>query len=317
MSCVALAGCAIPRQMFASPDDLADYRAFRLAAQQGTRLARAVDYLKRHPRGAWVDEVRAVFDAEEPSLFEAAKTSRARAREYVAVLPEGPHVEAARALLSLLQQDEADIDMLELLTDSRRTAATLDVESTRRRQVSETVLEELAVLIDPAISGARLDDPPDALASVLGRPPARTWGGEGPRTPPPSQLREDHLFFVLRTPKETEPRVAHVRLRLTIEHGRVAGGNIDGEDLFLLWTEADLMRVLDPSVPDDRASAANHIAEVLAGALEARLPGSRCAVSAQSRVGEIVARACAGWHASAWMGIRPGDNDVITVRGPK
>jgi hypothetical protein len=314
VACLACVDCAVPKQMLAASDDLADYRAFRVAAQEGTRLARAFTYLRRHPRGAWVDEVRVVFEAEEPAWFEAAKTSRMLARDYIVDLPHGPHVEAARALLAFIKQEDTDIDMLVLLADSRRMDATLDVEAVRRQQMSEVVLEELSVLIDPATSGARVDDPPRALASVLRAPPQRTWG-TGPSAPPLNPLREDQLFFVIRTPTGIEERFAQVRLRLSLQRKRVAGGRIEGADLFVRWAEANEVRVLDAASPTDRAAAASSVVGILEGALEARLPAARC--TAQPRRGEILARACDGWRVSVRRGARSGDDDVIIVQGPR
>jgi hypothetical protein len=306
MPWLALLGCAVPAQMLAASDDLADYRAFRVAAHEGPRLARAQVYLKRHPHGSWADEVRGSFEVEENAWFEAAKTSRSRALDYVVELPQGPHVQAARALLLLFDEHAADIDLLELLAESRRTAALLDLESDRRKRVSEVVLEELGALMDPATWGAELDDPPPLLADVLRGSTPRTWGSA------PGGLREDELFFVLPTPREPEQRVAQVRLRLVLERGRVAAARIEGEDLFVRWTEADALRVLDATNAADRATAASAVADVLAGALEARLPAARCA--GETREGQILTRECDGWHVSVRMGARPGDDDIITVR---
>jgi hypothetical protein len=292
--------------MFASSGDFTDYRAFRAAEQEGARLARAQQYLNRHPHGAWVDDVRRTFEAEEPAWFEGAKTSRAKARDYVVDLPHGPHVQAARALLALYYEPELDLDMLELMAEARRSAAFLEIQSERRRRVSELILEELAALLDPRAAGARLDDPPEALAAVLRGTHPCTWG-----KCVPTARRNDELYFGLPTPTEVEARVAKVSLELVLEHGRVVGGRIEGEDLFVCWAEANEIRVLDASASSDRAAAANDIAEVLAGALEASLPASRCVV--RPRQGEIVARACDGWHVSVRMGARPGATDVIAV----
>jgi hypothetical protein len=299
----------MPTQMLAAPDDLADYRAYRLAKQEGTRLARAQSYLKRHPHGAWADEVRIAFDDEETAWFEAAKNSRAIAKEYLVDLPQGPHAEAARALLGLFNEHESDPAMLELLAESRRTAAMLDLESERRKRVGEVVLEELSALLDPATWDPTLEDPPPALAAVLRGPAAHTWGS------PPPGAREDELFFVLPTPTEREDRVAQVRFRLVIQRGRAVRGLIEGEDLFLRWAEANETRVLDPTLPADRLAAANEVSDVLRGALEARLPLPRCA--AQLGQGEILARDCDGWHVSIRMGARAGEDDAIVVQGPR
>ena len=306
---VSGAACAVPRQMLAGPNDLADYRAYRLATREGTRLARAQKYLERHPRGAWAGEVRVAFHAEESAWFEAAKNSRAIASDYLVDLPNGPHAEAARALLGLFDQRESDLDMLELLAASRRTGVALDLESDRRRRVGEVVLEELSALLDPSTWSTGLDDPPRALSAVLRGSAARTWGSA------PTGFRQDELFFVLPTPTGPESRVAEVRFRLVLDHDRAVRGIIEGEDLFVRWAEANETRVLDSTAPADRSAAASEVLEVLAGALEARLPLPRCAVRLSQD--EIFARACDGWRAFARMGARAGENDVIVVQGPR
>jgi hypothetical protein len=308
VACGACAACGVPRQMFAGPDDFADYRAYRLSASEGTRLARAQTYLARHPRGAWADEVRQTFETEEGAWFEAAKESRTRARDYVIDLPDGPHADAARALLQVFDAPEPDIEMLELLADARRTSARLDVESARRRRVGEIVLEELAALIDPAARGAGQGDLPDPLAAALRGPTPRTWGTG------PSGMRDDDVYFTLPTP--ADPSQASVSAstsasRVALERGRVVGGTIDGEDLFVRWAEANAVRALDASLAADRAAAAGDIAELLGGALEARLPAARC--TAPRRADELIARACGGLRVFVRMGRLAGEDDLIRV----
>jgi hypothetical protein len=305
---VSASGCAIPGQMLAAPSDLADYRAYRVAETPSTRLARAQAYLDDHPRGRWADEVHVAFDAEEDAWFEAAKASRSRALDYVVTLPRGPHIEAARALLVLFDQREADIDMLELLAAERRTSVRLDLAAERRRRVGEVLFEEIAALLDAATPGASLDDPPGALAAVLRGPVARTWGNA------PIGLRDDRIFFDLPTPGEAQGRAAEIHLHVVLDRGRVAGGRIEGEDLFVRWTEASSVRALDASDPSDRAAAAAAVGDLLAGALEARLPAARCTVA--PRAAEILTRACDGWHVSVRMGLEPGDHDLVSIRSP-
>ncbi len=304
---VALLGCAVPRQMLASPDDLRDYRAFRLAAREGPRLASAQRYLRRHPEGAWAAEVRDAFDAEEAAWFEAAQSSRAKARQYLIDLPEGPHSDAARALLVLFDTQGDDMDTLILLAHARRTAALLDYETERRRRLSEVILGEVAALLDRATWGASLDEPPPLLAAALCAGSTQTWGGE------PRPQRLDRVFFVIPTPAGSEAREVDVAFTLVIAGGRIVEGRVSGTDLFVRWAEALLVRVLDPTAPGDRTAAAAAVADVLGGALEASLPASRCAPRAVAPSG-TVARACDGWSVKATMGA--GGDDVIDVRGP-
>jgi hypothetical protein len=304
----ALAGCAVPQQMLAAPSDLDDYRAFRTAEHEGRRLYQAQRYLEKHPHGAWVDEVRAAFDAEEEAWFEAAKSSRARAREYLVDLPDGPHAEAARALLVLFDEHQTDTETLELLADARRTGATLDYETNRRKRVSDVVLEELAALLSPDTWGVRLDAPPPALARALRGEVAHTWGGA------PHVQRQDQLFFVLPTPQGVQARVADVGFEIFLTAGRVREGAVAGDDLFVRWTEATVVRVLDAGKPADRGLAASTVKDLIGGALEATLPASRC--SAKPRPDEILARECDGWTVSVHMGTGPGTGDFIDVHGP-
>lgn len=301
--------CAVPRQMLASPEDLRDYREFRTAAHEGRRLAEAQRYLTRHPDGAWAKEVRPVFEAEEEAWFEAAKASRTRAREYVVDLPDGPHADAARALLVLFDEHQGDVETLTLLADSRRTAASLDFESARRRHVGDVVLAAVAALLDPATWGTRLDSPPPSLASALrGEVPA-TWGAAT------RARHDDRLFFVLPTPQGSQARALDVSLQLVLDKGRVVQGLVQGEDLFVSWTEAMLTRVLDPNRAADRELAATTVTDVLSGALEATLPQARCAK--RTGEGERLVRDCDGWAVSVRMGAEAGEVDVIDVVGPR
>jgi hypothetical protein len=315
---VLLGACAVPRQMFASPADLEDYRAFRTAAHKGRRLAAAQRYLERHPEGAWADEVRTIFEAEESAWFEAAQSSRTRAREYVVDLPHGPHADAARALLVLFDEHQDDFDTLVLLAEARRTAAGLDYETDRRKRVSDVLLQKLSALLDPATWGARLDSPPPSLAAALRGEVPGTWGAEL------SARRDDALAFVLPTPEGSEARVLLASLQLELRRpkaadagaaaGRVVQGRLQGEDLFVLWSEAILARVLDATAASDRELARTTISDVLAGAFEARLPAARCAAPAKE--GELLVRACDGWSASVRMGAEQGEDDVVDVVGP-
>jgi hypothetical protein len=305
----ALGGCAVPRQMLATPDDLRDYRAFRLAAHEGRRLAMAQRYLWRHPEGAWARDVRPLFEAEEEAWFEAAKTSRTRAREYVIDLPEGPHIEGAKALLVLFDEHQGDVETLTLLADARRTAATLDFEGTRRKHVSDVVLAELAALLDPKTWGTRLDSPPASLAAALRGEVPVTWGAAT------RARHDDELFYVLPMPQGSQARAVDVSLQLVLDKGRVVQGLVEGEDLFVSWAESMLVRVLDPNRAADRELAAATVVDVLSGALEATVPATRCAKPPTG--GERLVRACDGWMVSVRMGAEAGEVDVVDVVGPR
>jgi hypothetical protein len=302
-----LPACAMGRQIAADNDDLADYRAFRVAAHEGTRLRRAQGYLEAHPKGRWAAEVRAVFEEEEPAYFEAAKTSRDKVRDYLVDLPQGPHADAAMSLLVALDAKVEDVETARLLRDARRTEATLEAAAQKRRALGEAITNAVAALLDPAVYGAPLDDAPPLLRRVLGGEATFTWG----RLP---ARRESDYFFVLPSREGGDSRVATMVVAVTLDAGRIVEGRIEGGDLFVRWDEADNLRPLDASSPNHRAEAAYHAQEILEGALEAHLPAGRCALARVE--GELLRRACDGWSAVVRWGRSEREADVVAIRGP-
>jgi hypothetical protein len=306
---VPLAGCAVGRQIAADNGDLADYRAFRVAAHEGTRLRRAQAYFEAHPKGRWADEVRAAFDQEEEAYFEAAKTSRDRVRDYLVDLPKGPHADAAMALLVALDTKVEDVETARLMRDARRTEATLEAAAQKRRTVGEAIADDIAALLDPSVYGASLDDASPLLRKALGGEAPFTWGRLPPR-------READYFFALpsREGVDVDARVATIVVSVALDGGRVVEGRIEGQDVFVRWDEADNVRSLDASSQNHRAEAAFHAQEFLEGAFEGRLPAARCAVARAE--GELLHRTCDGWSAVVRWGRAEGEPDVVAIRGP-
>jgi hypothetical protein len=175
--------------------------------------------------------------------------------------------------------------------------------------VSDVVLTAVAALIDPATWGSRLEAPPPLLRNALhGEAPA-TWNATARAS------HQDELFFLLPTPQGAQERVVDFSMQVVLDKGRVVQGLLQGEDLFVRWSEAILVRVLDPSVADDRQVAAATVSDLLAGALEGTLPASRCAKP--SSPVEPLVRECGGWDVSVRMGAEAGEIDVIDVVGPR
>ena len=294
------------RPVTADSGDVADYRAYRASAHPGRRLARAQRYLEAHPRGAWASEVRAEFDADEARFFEAAKASRAKTRDYLVDLPRGPHADAALALLTAFDTSLERLAEARLASHARNTEARLERASAQRRAVGETLLAYLAALLDPAAFGVLLADVPAPLHAALEGGARATWGSL-PRS------RTVDLFFAIPTRLQIESRAASVVVSVTVEGGRVTGGRIEGPSLFLHWDEADEMIPRDPTDPRDRDAAAAHVKDLLAGAMEARLPAARCDVEFD---GALLARACDQWRVEVTPGAR-GAPDAIVVDGPR
>jgi hypothetical protein len=305
-----VSGCAVGRQLIADNGDLADYRSFRVALREGVRLSRASLYLDAHPRGTWTAEVRAAFDAEEPAYFEACKGSRAGVREYLVDLPRGPHAGAAFALLVAYDAKVEDIETARLMQGARRTEAQLEAAAARRRAVGEAILGATGALLEDHVYGAPIGEAPESLRRALGGEVSPTWG-------PIPASRERDLFYALPSREGREDRAVTLKLSVAQDdRGAIVAGRIEGQDLFVRWDEADLLRQLDASSPNHRSEAAFHAKQLLLGAFEARFPAARCAAQ-PADPGELLRRACDGWTAVVRWGEAEGQPDVIEVRGAR
>ena len=303
---LAVTGCASFKTVVAPPNDLEDYRAYRVAAYRGTRLARAQRYLERHPEGTFAEEVRAVFEDEEPKYFAEAQESREGVRRYLADLPKGPHADAAVAMLIALESNMQDAELADVARKVRFEETKLESAAVQRRAVGEAILGTIGVLLDENVYGVPRDEGPPALKKLMLGPTPTTWGS------PPAR-REEDLFFLLPTRPERESRLVTLVIALEEKDGVVVGGRISGSDMFVRWAEADQIVKLDPEASDDRAEAHVHAQARLEGALERRFPKATCPDRAEGK--ELLHRACDGWEAAVIPGQRAGDDDAIVIRG--
>lgn len=298
--------CATLRPMVASSSDLEDYRAFRVAGAEGTRLARAKKYLERHPKGAFADEVRGAFEEEEPRYFERAQATHEGARRYLADLPDGPHAVAALALLTALGTSMQDAELRDIARKARYDDAKLESAAVQRRAVGEAILGAIGVLLDEAVYGVPRAEGPPALRTLMTGRTGSTWG-----TVP--RHREEDLFFLLPTRPDRESRLFTLEVTLAETDGLVTDGVIEGADMLVLWAEADQIVKLDPAASEDRTEAHVHAMDRLGGALERRFPEGSCP---DARAGaELYHRACDGWEVVVKPGTQAGQKDAIIIRG--
>lgn len=303
-----LAGCASGRALVAPPSDLADYRAFRVAAREGTRLSLARDYLERHPNGRFADEVRAAFEAEEPRFFERSQESREAVLGYLVDLPRGPHADAAVSLLVAFDTKLEERELDEIARKARLDEARLETAAVARRAVATSILAAVGALLEGSTYGVRLEEVGGPMRAVLTEEAPRTWGGA------PKESERD-LYFLLPTRPTAESRLLTLRVVLHDRDGIVRAAEVRGADLFVRWAEADSLAPLDPSRAEDRATAASHAMERLSGALERRFPSETCADRREGA--ELYRRSCGGWEVVVSTGRGAGDEDAILVtRGP-
>jgi hypothetical protein len=293
-------------QIFTPAREANAYRAFRVAEEPGPRLARARDYLRAYPNGAWSKEVNEVYVDEEAAYFTKAQQSYQDAINYLTDLPDGPHAAEALASTTVYGQEVSDIETIELLSNARKLDTLLERQSAQRRQVGEHIAAAIGALTSDGVFGRALEDAPAALRRFMSG--ARTSWGRAPE-----RHVERIRFLIPVSRKPPLERLATVMVTVALNARGIEEGRIEGKDLFIRWAEADYARSFDPESPGARKVALGHAREVLGGALEARLPAAQCALQEQP----VVARRCGGWQAVAIMGGGEGFLDVVSIRGPQ
>lgn len=320
LSLLSVASCAAGQRLVAPNGDYDDYRQVRLAETRGARLQAAAKYLKERPSGAFADELRALWDGEEPDYFERAKASRYGTLDYLVHLPNGPHAAAAQSLLVAWDTKLEEGEMAALLREARHTEVNLEGAALQRQRVGDTIFQALRVMGDKAAYGVPLLEGPAALRHFLS-------GGEGPTWGAMPRSTDRDMFFLVPTRLERESRVASLRLAMEVDgSGLVRAGRVSGGDLFVHWLEADAMLALDPTVDEHRARARRYAKERLEGFFEATFPKARCeppdAGSGRSDARErqsvpeipLLNRACDGLVLGVVAGRAAGDEDAITVK---
>jgi len=221
LALVLLASCAVVRPLTASSSDLADHRAIVLERDEGARLARELQYLERHPKGAWADDVRAAFDTEEARYYQACQKSRAAAVDYLAWLPRGPHARAATELVLSFDEHESDDEQSRMLRAARENEARLERASEERTDAENVALEALRV------------------ARYL-------LGGLSLGATPSDRTRTRHFTL----PAQPEPlgRVLEVTLHVSRGAGDVVdSAEVTGPSLFARMAEASMLRAVTPA----------------------------------------------------------------------
>lgn len=123
----SLGGCRVGRTLVSHPDDYAAYRRTRTRPQLEQRLRASEEYLRQHPDGAFVGDVRRAYARAEEALWISKRGSSAGLRAYLDALPEGPHAEEARRALAA--RTAASVDLLGQRageTEQRLAAAAAD-----------------------------------------------------------------------------------------------------------------------------------------------------------------------------------------------
>jgi hypothetical protein len=233
----ALSACAVVKPIVASNDDLADHRTVSFSHTEGERLARATRYLERHPRGEWASEVRASFDAEEPTYYRASTKSRDAAIDYLAWLPHGPHASAAFALVRSFDEHEPEDEQSRMLARARADEARLERAAEERAEASEAALGAFRVVVDAAIYERPLSEAHELSRWLLA---SRNFGA----TP---TLRTRTLSFTLPSRGAPLERTLEITIHVELVGDVVSASVVSGPALCSRIAEAALLREVTPA----------------------------------------------------------------------
>jgi len=304
---VASSACGVRmRQIGASSDDYADYRAFRVAPTLAKRLTLASLYLRCHADGAFRDEVAEWFDRIEPMFFEAAADSAAGMQAYLDALPSGPHAESAAqrrdALMAAARAEAGDRLSARGAEIERRLAAAAQ----SREDVVSAYASWLGRLVDFDAWGRA---PSDA-----GQDFAAPWAGDPkPKCGPDRCSKLFSIRYELEVRGKPESFVGILEVSLRVTKGRVTEAVVSGPDLFSRLAEAHHAEPV-PETEEGRSRAVKYVMQLTSGALERRFERARCGRDATPPA--VMLRECDGYKVELVPKTTTQEEDRVVIRGP-
>lgn len=307
LSSSACAGFATT--VFAPHHEYEAYRSVRTSRDLEQRLQASAQYLKRYPQGRWEASVRPWYLRAEARYYVRRKDSIAGLIGYLRVLPSGPHAEEAKARLAALQERERMVVAERLMQEAEFTEQRL-AERARGREAArdafalwlgrlmaiDTWGERTSHLDHETLFAWRLDEPQgrcvDHVCTKLVQLPYELPGGG------------DQAKRVM---------VLEVVLELDPGQGVLRQARLRGPGLFSRLWEATHGQAARPSGAS-RVTSIAFAAEVVRGAIEARLPKARC--DRQPVAPVVIDRACDGWSVVMRVPEEPAGDDEIIIMGP-
>jgi hypothetical protein len=304
---VACSACGVRmRQIGASSDDYADYRAFRVAPTLAKRLTLASLYLRCHADGAFRDEVGEWFDKIEPLFFEAASDSAAGMQAYLDALPSGPHADGAA------QRRDAMIAAARAEAGERLSERGAEIE---KRLAAAAKSREDLLTAYAAWIGRLLDfDAWGRAPDDAGQDFATPWATEPkPKCAPDRCSKLFSIRYELEVRGQPEAFVGILEVSLRLAKGRVTEAVISGPDLFSRLSEAHDAEPV-PDTEEGRSRAVKYVTLLTSGALERRLERSRCGRDATPPA--VLVRECDGYKVELVPKATSQEEDRVVIRGP-
>jgi hypothetical protein len=316
--------CKAGRSFTALPSDYRDYRATRVGDSLEARLAAAALYLERHPRGAYVADVRAFFQKAEPLFFQENRQTIPGLVAYLDVLPSGPHSELAAERLALLRAARDAPDLLG--RSARETEARLADAERSRIEAREAYQTWIGYFLDPRVFVEPLRDVESDLvvAWSLGIPaptcaPAFDLDSDEPRQLDGVERCSKLVEHEYRIPERADgastlgARSLLMEVFVTQEGGVFRTAALAGPDLFTRLDETLAKAPRSASSTSQRIAAITTAVDLLTGAFEEAVSTDpACRRPATAPV--VLHLACGGLELVARAGEAPGDDDVVEIR---
>ena len=303
-----LAGCAVGKQLTAPKSDYEAYRRTRTAHSMPKKLEASWSYLRERPAGRWRGEVRAWFREHEPQYWARAGERLPRLREYLAMLPDGPHAEEARERVERLE--------LELALERRREQKIGERgrEIEERLQSAATMRRALLKSFGGWVRRLASIDSWGERTSALDHELLFAW-----RIDPPGARcrgRRCARMVVLPYAIPDEGKVTERRAIFDVVIELDADGGVDralvtGPDLFNRVGEAAQLVPTKPSDAQARAESIGHAVQIVEAALAPVMPATPCSREAVSP--HVLVRECNGVRLEMIAAAEPGQEDRIVV----
>lgn len=309
LSTSSLAGCgAAVTRLAANNDEYLAYRNVRTSERIDDRLAASHAYLTQHPDGHWEKEIRPWYERAELRYWLRIKETPSGLATYLRILPDGPHASEARATLASYRERQRDArkELLDL------KAATTEERLSELARQREDTQAEFTSWLGRFLSIDSWAEPTSSLEHAF----IFAWRID----PPKGTCVEDRCAKLVQRAYEIPgggddaERLLVMDVVLQLEQGMLREARLEGPSLFSRLFEASTKQPVRYDSPTVRVDAIAYAIDMVGGAVEARLPRSRCSLDPTAPV--VLHRECDGWAVKVVAAENPGDEDIVSISGP-
>lgn len=313
---LAVSACTAGKAFYAGASDYGAYRDTRVAATEEARLAASGKYLREHPTGAYLEEVKSDFAEREAAYFAACSGDLEKLERYLDLFPDGPHAAEARNTIKVKRDRASQPDALDVAAAA--TQERLDAMARGRERARAVLLGWFGHVIAPAVFSTPLPDGPIVVPFALGLPTPRCASIDP----------EDGV--VRKCVKLIEEDFSFPREGAFVEHALLFDVSIDmgadgaprairvaGPELFTRFEETFIEARGAADETNRRINAIERVIEALTNVFDANVSNDSGCVKRDLAASEILHLSCGGVEVRAVAGRDAGEDDVVHVRAAR